>query len=221
MIKAKINGKPVQIETSWEEVSFGKFLDLIVCKDDYKQVLAVMLGESIETIQKAKFDGLERILPALKFLQVPAQIEEKPIKLGTFTFPQDIGMESVEKFECLREAIKAVAGKEDLRTQTEALAYYAAIYIQEPFDEGEARKLAETFKALPCLEVMSAGSFFMAKVLSMQSGLTMNFLRKNTPMKKNKRGSGSLMKRLGSTALSILSLGMWGKTTKSLSKSGA
>lgn len=198
MIKAKINGKKVEIETSWDEMPWGKFLELVEAKDDYQQVLAILLQQPVEDIRKAKFEGLDKVITALKFLQEPAKIYDKPVKLGSFVFPQDISMESIEKFECLRKYIKETQGK-SVREQTKALGMYAAIYCLEgEFDEEKAKYLSEEYLSYPCLEVMSAGSFFMAKALSMQSGFPMNSLRRNILMKKSRPGFVTLMKRLGS-----------------------
>src|SRR6185436_10655405 len=135
--------------------------------DDYQSVLAILLQEPVENIRKAKFEGLDRVITSLKYLQEPAKIYEQPTKLGEYVFPQDLTMETVEQFECLRKYIKETQGK-TIREQTEALGMYAAIYCQgskEEFDEEKAKYLAEEFKTYPCLEVMSAGSFFMAKEL--------------------------------------------------------
>ena len=126
MIKAKINGRKVEIETSWEEMNWGKFLQLVEVKDDYQSVLAILLQEPIENIRKAKFEGLDRVITSLKYLQEPAKIYEQPVKLGEYVFPQDLTMETVEQFECLRKYIKETQGK-TRREQPEALGMYAAI----------------------------------------------------------------------------------------------
>lgn len=223
MITAKVDGRQVQIETSWEEMPFGKFLDLIEVKDDYQAVLAIMLGEPVEKIKKAKIEGLEQIIERLRFLQEPARIDEQPTKIKDLVFPQDITLKTVEQFEVLRNHIQKVGTSGSVREQTEALAFYAAIYCQainEPFDEEKAKYLSEQFKTYPCLEVMSAGSFFMAKVLSLQSGLPMSYLRKNTLMKKKKRGLKTLMKRLDFTVLWTRLRVMWVMMTSVLSRRG-
>lgn len=192
MIKIKVDGVEKQMETSYDELPFGKFLDLIEVKDDYQAVLAIMLGEPVEKIKRAKIEGLDKLIPQLKFLQETALIDEQPKKLGDYVFPQDVTIEKLEQFEVTRNYINKASKSGSIREQTEALAMYAAIYcqgIKEPFDEEKAQYLAEQFKSYPCLEVMSAGSFFMAKCLSIWSGSPMSYLRKNTPMKKSKPGS--------------------------------
>ena len=104
--------------------------------------------------------------------------------------------------------------------QNEMLAMYAAIYCVREFDEEKAKYLAKQYLDAPCLEVMSAGTFFHASILSLETGLTMNYLRRNIPMKKSKPGLKALMKRLGFTRPSIMWRAMWDTMTKK-SSSGA
>ena len=72
MIKAKINGNAVSIETSWEELSFKKYLKLLergIGSENFQvkqsDVLSVMLDLPIETIKTAQFDGLDPIISAI------------------------------------------------------------------------------------------------------------------------------------------------------------
>lgn len=216
MIKARINGRPIEIETSWDELDFSKFLKLMDAKDDYFKIISVMTDLPEDDLRKAKFEGLEHIIKALRFLQVPPLLNEHPERLGEYVFPKDITIESIEQFETLKKYIKKAAESEDLKTQTEYLALYTAIYCQainEPFDEEKAIYMSQTLKTYPCLEVMSAGSFFMAKVLSSISGLPMSYLRKNTPMKKSRPDLKGFRKRLASTRFWILLRVMWDKMT--------
>lgn len=213
MIKIKINGQPHEIPEKWEEVTFDQFLKLIEADQDYAAILSVMLGLDINELKRAKIQGLDLIIQRLNFMTKQPEIDPKPIKLGSFEFPKDIAFETVEQFEDTRREISKVQDK-DLRTQTEALATYAAIYCQNPYDSEKAQYLSKSFYSLPCTEVMAAGSFFQAKCLSMQSGLSMNYLRKNIRLKKNKPVSARLVKRLASTRLWIVLRVMWEKMTK-------
>lgn len=219
MIKATINGNTVEFPTSWEEVKFGQYLKLITAKTD-TETMCAFLDLDQETIRKATFKGLEMVKSRMNFLKEPPLIDEKPTKLLDYIFPQDITFESVERMETLSKYAQEAARSEDIFIQNEMLAMYAAIYCVREFDEEKAKYLAKQYLDAPCLEVMSAGTFFHASILSLETGLTMNYLRRNIPMKKSKPGLKALMKRLGFTRPSIMWRAMWDTMTKK-SSSGA
>jgi len=201
MIAIKVNGKKHSIPEAWEEVTFKMFVDMIGAKDDNILILSILIGVPIDQLKGAKIQGLDLIIPKLKFLRKEPAIVEQPVSLGAYIFPKDVTLETIEQFqEVLSEIQRLTTEAADLKVQTEALAFYAAIYcqaIKEPFDHEKAQYLAKTFMDYPCLEVMSAGSFFQAKCLAMQSGLSMSYLRKDILLKKNRPGLSRLMKRLG------------------------
>lgn len=196
MIHLKINGKPRELPERWEEVTFAMFLDLIAAKDDNMQLLSILLDIPIQEIRGAKIQGLELILRRIQFLKTIPAIDKTPISLGEYVFPRDVTFETVEQFEEVRAEINRVGTTEDIRLNTEAMAFYAAIYCAQPYDKEKAMFLAKAFMKYPCLEVMAAGSFFQAKCLSIQSGLSMNYLRKNTLLKSSRPGLKRFLKRL-------------------------
>jgi hypothetical protein len=213
MIKIKIDGKPHEIPEKWEEVPFSMFLDLIEADQDYTAILSVLLGIEKEILKKVKIQGLDLIISRLSFMKEQPQIEPKPMKLGPFEFPKDITFETVEQFEDTRSEIHKAQNK-TLKEQTEALAVFAAIYCQNPYDSEKAQYLSKSFYSLPCTEVMAAGSFFQAKCLSMQSGLSMNYLRKNIRLKKNRPVFASWARRSVFTPLLTGLRVMWERMTK-------
>jgi hypothetical protein len=218
MLKAIVNGKKVQIETSWEELSFEKYLKLIEAKDDNAELLSILLDVPAETIRKGKITGLEKVLKGISFMRQSALIDENPTKLGEWILPKDITFESVGQYETMRTKINESIKMDDLKKQNEMLAHYAAIYCQplngEEFDSEKAEWLVPAIMKLPCLEVMSAGNFFQAKCLSIQSGLPMNYLRKNIPMKRNRPVLNALARRSGFTRLWTILRAMWEKVTR-------
>lgn len=173
------------------------FLDLIAAKDDNMQLLSILLELPIEEIRGAKIQGLELVLRNIQFLKTVPAIEKTPISLGTYVFPKDVTFETVEQFEEVRAEINRVGASGDVRLNTEAMALYAAIYCAQPFDKEKAILLSKAFMSYPCLEVMAAGSFFQAKCLSIQSDLSMSYLRKNTLLKSSRPGLKRFLRRLG------------------------
>lgn len=218
MLKVKVNGSPVEIETEWGELKFSKFLKLLTAKDDYNELIGILLDMPADDVKKARILGLENILNAMRFMKTPAQVDPFPKKVGEFTIPQDLRFESVEQFETLKKAINKAAAMDNLTEQTKQLAFYAAIYCQplngDDFDEEKAQWLADLFMDYPCTEVMAAGNFFMTKCLSLTSGLPMSYLRKNLPMKKSRLDFSGFLRRSGFTRLWTISLAIWASLTK-------
>lgn len=195
-----IDGVKKQIPEKWEEVTFGTYLRLIGLKDDV-ELLSVLLDIPVADLMGKRIQGLGLILPSIRFMKKQPICESTPVYLKDYELPQDITDCFVEQYEDTKTEIRRVAELEDLRELTRALALYAAIYIQgskEDYNKAKALELAEKFNEYPCTEVMAAGSFFQAKYLSMQSGLSINFLRRDIVMKKSRPVLTRFLKRLGS-----------------------
>lgn len=216
MIKIKVNGMPRQIPENWNEVTFKQFVGLIEAKSEPSLVIPILLDMSPQDIAGKRIEGLEWVIEKTQFLRNVPAIDEIPLKLGDYSFPKDVGFETIEQFEAVKQEIQRLASTKNLVEQTKALAYYAAVYLQgqEGFDNDKARALAEKFMSYPCLEVMAAGSFFQAKCLKLTTGLSMTYLRQNTLLKKKRPGLNRLMRRLVSTLHWIVSPAMWVRTTK-------
>lgn len=217
MQECKINGQDYKIETSWEEMSFRKMCMIVNEKSDPLKVLAILLGIPGVDLSKAKITGLEKIIPKLAFLSKEPDIDEQPKRLGPYRFPKDITFETIGQYQEVLQEINKLAQTNDLKAQTEGLAFYCAVYCQPlndiggEYDSARARTLAEAFMDLPCLEVLAAGYFFQIKCMSIQTGLSMNFLRRNIQRTRKKLVLKDFLKRLGSMLLWIISLGTWGK----------
>src|SRR6478736_2518348 len=95
-----------------------------------------------------KIEGLEVIMQSIAFIDKTPEIDPEPKKLGEYYFPQDVTFETIEQFEDVRSEIERISKIENgLREQTEALAYYAAVYCQgqkEPYDSEKARFLSKS-----------------------------------------------------------------------------
>lgn len=199
MIAIKVNGKPHNIPENYEELTFAMWCDIIEARQaaDYDKIISIFTGLPVEEIKGARIQGLEIILKKMKFLQKEPLMDEKPIKLGPYTFPENIAYETTEQYQETLKEINRVTALNDVAESNRALALYAAIYCCDPFSIDRAKKLAETFMNLPCMEVMAAGSFFMARSQSLQTDLSMSFLRRNILMKKKRPVLKRLLKRLG------------------------
>jgi hypothetical protein len=194
MIKLK-NGLP-DFPESWDEVSFGTALKLLAGptkSESIRIILGIEAGQQVE--------GLENLYRAARFLEKQVFLDPEPKKLGDYNLPQDITLKSTEQFEDISKEIKSVMESDNLPRQTEALAFYAAVYIQpywfnNKYDSEQARLLAKTLHSYPCPEVMSAGAFFQVKYLSSESGLPMSYLRRKLPLKNQKPALVRFLRRL-------------------------
>lgn len=227
MIKAKVDGRPVEIETSYSELTFGKYIKITEMglrgdKVEVKRsdILAVMLGIPVETVRKAKFSGLDPVLKALSFVfDTTPRIEEFPTRVGEYKIPKDITNYSVEQFETMAKYAQNAAKPEvSIIDKLKMNAMYCAIYCQplngEDFDEEKAQWLAEKFLSYPCEEVMSAGLFFMLNYRSLKENLPMSYLYRNIPLKRKRPGLDAFLRRSGFTALSTRWQGIWGAVTR-------
>lgn len=221
MQECRINGQNYKIATSWDEISFRKLCAIINHRNDSLKVLAILLGMPDVDLSKAKITGLEKIIPKLSFLSVEPEtlieIGKEPNRLGPYRFPKDVTFETIGQYQEVLQEINKLAQTNDLSLQTEGLAFYCAVYCQPlneiggEYDSGRARLLTKAFMDLPCLEVLAAGYFFQIKCMSIQSGLSMNFLKRNIQRKKNRLVFGSFLRRSGFMLLWIISLGTLGK----------
>lgn len=217
MILFKYEGKEYEFPTKWPEMNFRLYIKLIPVKDKITAVKVILEHLGIPT--DGKIENLEEFMKMVSFLAKPPEIEDQPTRIGEYTFPQNIGGETIEQLNKTQELAKSIAIKpDDTRTEmeliidrNEAFPYYAAIYCQgmnEPFDPVKANALAEKFKDLPCVEVMSAGSFFQDRFESMQTGRSINSLRAGIPLRRRPQGLRKLMKNLASMVRSTVSRDM-------------
>lgn len=227
MIKAKVNGKKVEIETSYKELSFRKYLKitqsgLVGQNVEVKRsdILSVMLDIPVETIRKAEFIGLDPVLKALSFIfDTQPQIDEYPTKVGPFIIPKDITQHSVEQFETMgKYVVKAANPDTPLIEKVKLNAMYCAIYCQplrdKSFDEEKAQWLSETILDYPCEEVMSAGVFFTLNYRSLKGNLPMSYLYQNIPLRRKQPVLKRWLRRLGFTRLWTRLRVIWGVPIK-------
>lgn len=198
-IPIKANGKPIDYPTSWDQVKFKTFVKLI--NKTKIESIRIILEDLGVPASQAQIEGLPLIMFKSQFLDKPTEINQKPTRIGKYTVPSNIETETWDQYDRMGSLIREVRQK-STEDQIEALAYYAAIYVQghkEPFDPEKANYLAGEFMNFPCLEVLSAGTFFQIRFLSMESGLTMNSLYKTILVTKKKQGLKRFLKRLEAT----------------------
>jgi len=216
MLSVTINNKKYNIPTGWHEVKWSQYLQLIEPKKITDRI-SIFTGISAKKLSNAKITGLEPILIALKFIDEGMEIPENPTRLGEYKLPKDITLQSIDQFWMLEAEIKKASAETKLTDRMKYLANYAAIYCQalnEDFDYEKSMELAKEFDDYPCLDVLSVGTFFLAKLTAIEKNLQMSYLLSIIHWKNLNRGSRSSRKRSATTQRSTRSRGMSKKMMK-------
>ena len=101
MISGNINNKQVNIPTSWQDVTFEKYIAFLDCETSLSQV-STLLDMPVTVLDKLNSEGLGAILMAMSFMQ------ESPAAYSSELPNVDIGKESYEKLELSKAALMAV-----------------------------------------------------------------------------------------------------------------
>lgn len=201
--------KAESVPYQWRGVTFGQFKQICENSSNDIKILSVFMGIEEDTLRKAKVENFEALMTRLKFLYVPPIWDEQPKKLGLYDIPADVTFESTGQFEDMKNVYKMDQAQLEEINKNPALEYQnfakiAAIYYQPirqntEYNYGAAMDLLPELDSLSCVEVVSVGRFFFAKLLSLRSGIPVSFLTANTPQRKKRRGFEGLMRRLTST----------------------
>lgn len=175
MLKYKFNGVEKRLPTRWEELSFKEYVSVIGATRNNVQMLSIILGEPIERIAEAKFDGLDTVIFAMSFLCKPIEINPYPTSLGSLYHFDQVNLYYPEQIDRLNELVIENCQKE-LPEQAKGFALYAAVYLQaldQVFDFEKAVYLSEQIMIYPCTEVLSIGSAALMRAMAAQSGKSM------------------------------------------------
>ena len=198
MIPFKLNGKQLQSPSDWEDLTFGQYVGVMENKTGTLGYISIFTGIDIETLKKAKIEGLDMIIQSLSFLRVTPKFEGTATNVGKYALPLnskgifDIQLESLGQFEDMRAIIMSIPDK-DLVAHTKAYANYCAIYLQKlrdgEYNPDEAIKMVQDVMNMPAHEVIKAGSFFFLKLLNLLTGMVHS--SQNIPQKSKKYKLGS------------------------------
>lgn len=206
MIVFRLNSKRVKVASSWEDLTMSQYLQVQKLKDDFLQLVSICSGLDYEILKKAEIVGLESVIEAVKFVSKPPEIPSSVQKLGKYTIPLDskgqfnIQYKRLDQFEDMR---KIMTGAKDIGSIIEAFPQFVAIYLQ-PIRDGQyqfskAMDMVEEVKELPALQVISLGSFFLIKLLTLSNGTPKTSQNTSQKPKKLKPGSKNSRKSSGRT----------------------
>lgn len=199
MINFKLNGKDSPMASSWEDITFNQYCKILNSKGDIFESVSILSGLNYEIVKSATIIGLEDILIAMSFLHTVPEVPGYTDKVGKYSLPVtkdgkfDIQFESLAQFEDMRKAMNTIPvkeGKYDLHALVKAYAHFVAIYLQKIRD-GEyrpetAREMIAEVEEMPALQVISAGSFFFLKLVSLSSGTKASYPPTSPSPKKSK-----------------------------------
>lgn len=219
MITIRINKKPYKIPSSWYEVTYNQYCEILKINDDLLKLIGCFTGIPLKDLQKYEIKGLEDVIQCLSYLNNTPEFDGYSEKLGPFPLPVnhkgkfDIRFESLAQFEDMRKIMKAIpTGKlEDL---IEAYPKFCAIYAQKlrdkEYDYNKAMDMVEEVKTYPLPDVMICGAFFFLKLLSLSNGTATTSHPKKSVKKvafRSRQGGRNSSKSSGNTRRSTRSRG--------------
>lgn len=206
MIAFKLNNKPLQIPSAWHETNFYQYVSVMDGVNDTAKRISLFTGVDYETVKKANFTGLELVITALSFLRTVPEIPATVSQVGKYKLPLDskgefnVQMESLAQFEDLRAIIKKLPNN-DVVALTKSYSSIVAIYLQKirdgEYDPDKAKSMVAEVEQMPALEVVSAGSFFLIKLLNLLNGTAATSPNISQIQKRKQRGSVNSKKRSG------------------------
>lgn len=215
MINFTVSGKKVAICSSWDDVTLSQYCKILNSKADIFETVSILSGLDYYILKKSLIIGLEDVLIAISFLRTVPEVPGYTSKVGKYNLPItkdgrfDIQFESLAQFEDTRAALNRIPvkdGKYDITGLTTAYAEFAAIYLQKlrdgEYQPEKAKAMIPEVMEMPALEVISAGSFFFLKLLSLSTGTAMSSPLTSPSPKKSKPALNSSRKSSARTAQS-------------------
>lgn len=171
--------RDINIPTSWEQVTFRKFLELDKCGNDITKVIALLIDIDHATLLKARIFDMDKVIAVLGFLNSQAQASI-PTSICGYPVPKDLAFEEVQMFVDLKAYIAETKDKtpmEQLAQYPVYCAVYACKHRYGSYDFKKAEALSEVFFNAPCTEVLGIGNFTLLRL----AGLNLNIAVSSRP----------------------------------------
>lgn len=191
MINFKLNGKKIQVASSWDDVTYGQYLQIIKIKDDLLKLVSICSGTDYEILKTANISGLESVIEAMSFVKSPPVFPESITEIGGYSIHKNfnIQFESLAQFEDMRSIM--MAKSEEKNKVHEDLGMYVLLYLQKirdkEYDFEKAKAMREEVLNMPALKVLALGGFFLLKLVSLSNGIKANSQATNPNPKKSKQ----------------------------------
>ncbi len=188
MIQFKLNGKKIQVASSWDDLTFTQYYESFNLEGDLFKTVSLCSGIDYETLKKSNIEGIESIISAIQFIRVPHKWETPVLKCGPYDLPINnkgqfnIQYESLAQFEDSRAILSklgsAIVGKNPVEQAKIMAASYPdviSIYLQKIRDKdysiNKAQAMIPEIWKMNAREVVTLGSFFMIKLSRLLAGI--------------------------------------------------
>lgn len=213
MITIKLNDKPISIPTSWPEVTFSQWLQIMKMEEGIFNILAIFTGIPSDVLSKMTIIGADKIVSALSFTSRKPEMPGYVINVGPYKLPTNhdgkfnIQYESLGQFEDARMIYKTMEGDKIVDGYGKLVAIYLQKLRDGVYDSNKVPELELEIQSFPAIQVITAGSFFFLKLVSLSSGIPIVSLHTPQSQKKSKQGLKTTSKRSASTRKSTRSRG--------------
>jgi hypothetical protein len=203
MIPFKLNGKNLKIASSWHDLTFDQYLKWLQSKGSTGEAIALFAGIDQEVLKTANITGLESIIEALAFLKAPAVFDKATPNVGKYQLPLNskgefnIQFETLAQFEDMR-ATMIKTPDNDIVELVKSYAKFVAIYVQKirdgEYNYDKSLAMIPEIYTMPAHEVITTGSFFFVKLLTLLTGTAPTSQKATTNPKKKKQVTRSSKK---------------------------
>lgn len=174
MISLKVNSKPHELPTSWDDLKFWQYREILRATPETtnEQLLAKFLKIDYAMFQDSVLVGFEPVLIALQFMAKPPSHwnQANPSKIGNYILPADITLETVIQYEHMK---KLAFQKKPFIELVDDYPMIVAIYAQKirdgKYDYQKARQMSAELEEYNAREIIEAANFFLAKLLTLNS----------------------------------------------------
>src|SRR5690242_5805758 len=88
MIDFKLNGKKIEIASSWDDLTHAQFCETFNLDSDFLKVVSLASGLDYETIKNSKIEGnIDGLIQALKFFNTSPAWDKPVTKCGKYDLP--------------------------------------------------------------------------------------------------------------------------------------
>lgn len=172
-MKATVNGKTFNLPTSWAEVPFYQF---ILLKGDTSDILSIFTGIPAPEIRRSQVKNADKVLAALSFIDTQKFGNAGKTFMG-LPIPKDLNFSQIGRFEDAKLALKDCPEGQEVTRYPEIVT---ALLMPDYFEATDEQKAAfqERVSLQPCEEVVSIGTFFLLKLVSLRLNINLNSLNR-------------------------------------------
>ena len=153
-----INGKPLEVPSDWEEITYGQYLRLRQVKTD-AEALSIFTGLDLETCQQIDPNVIEAILlPTNELGEVPFNDEptilnkEVPTSIGKLQYARKVNCDNLHR----------------KYKDEELIGRMVAIYCADGIEDEDIVKAYDLIMNEPITQVISAGKVISDQLIELQ-----------------------------------------------------